>query len=25
MFASFYQQVIDVHDEEFLRSLDIEP
>lgn len=25
MFASFYQQVIDAHDEDFLRSLDIEP
>ena len=25
MFASFYQQIIDSHDEEFLLSLDIEP
>ena len=25
MFASFYQQVIDVHDEEFLDSMGIEP
>lgn len=25
MFADFYQQVIDAHDEDFLRSLDIEP
>jgi hypothetical protein len=25
MFASFYQQVIDAHDEEFLLSLDIAP
>tara|TARA_B110000305_G_C19389410_1_gene613993 strand:- start:1073 stop:1318 length:246 start_codon:yes stop_codon:yes gene_type:complete len=25
MFASFYQQIIDSHDEKFLLSLDIEP